>query len=128
MQRIEIKQFLGFIAVMAFLFVTVTSCEYEFIEVEEPDPDIPVSFAEDIVPIFITNSNCTACHRTGATPPDLSAANAFNAIVPGLINADNPELSRIYTVPAPASSHGSRYTPIQAARVLTWIRQGAQNN
>lgn len=128
MRKETITKCLGFIVVLMFLLMGITSCEYEFVEIDEPDPDIPVSFAEDIVPVFTANSNCTACHRTGATSPDLSAANAYNSIVPGLINADNPELSRIYTVPSPASSHPSRYTPIQAARLLTWIKQGAQNN
>lgn len=109
------------------LLVAVTSCQYEFIEIDEPDPNIPVKFSEDILPIFSAN-NCIACHRTGGTSPDLSAANAYNSIVPALINTSNAEASRIYTVPAPSSSHAARYSLAQAALVLTWIKQGAQNN
>lgn len=109
------------------LLVAITSCQYEFIEIDEPDPNVPVKFSEDILPIFSAN-NCTACHRTGGTSPDLSMANAYNSIVPALINTSNPEASRIYTVPAPSSSHGARYSLAQASLVLTWIRQGAENN
>jgi hypothetical protein len=121
---------LNFLLISFFVVILMitTSCEYEFIEIDQPDPDVPVKFSEDILPVFTTNSNCTACHRTGGTPPDLSTANAFGSIVPALINSENPELSRIYTVPSPASSHASRYTPLQAAKVLNWIKQGAQNN
>jgi len=116
------------LAMLVLFTVFMTSCEYEFIEIDQPDPDVPVKFSEDIIPIFTSNSNCTACHRAGGTPPDLSAANAYNSIVPALINLSDPESSRIYTVPGPASSHASRYTLAQAALVLTWIKQGAENN
>lgn len=128
MQKSALRLNLRLISLMAVFLMFTASCEYEFIEIDEPDPDVPVSFSEDIIPIFTTNSNCTACHRTGGTPPDLSANNAYNSIVPALINTEYPESSRIYTVPAPASSHASRYTPLQAAKLLNWINQGAQNN
>lgn len=128
MQKVDIKLNLRLISFLTVFLVFAASCEYEFIEIDEPDPDVPVSFSEDIIPIFTTNSNCTACHRTGGTPPDLSENNAYNSIVPALIDSENPELSAIYRVPSPASSHASRYTPVQAAKLLNWIKQGAQNN
>jgi len=113
-----------------FLLMGITSCEYEFIEIDELDPDIPVSFADDILPIFTTGNNCTVCHRTGSQAPDLTAGNAYNAIVPNLINSSEPEASIIYAYPSPATStHGfKKYTQTQAALVLAWIRQGAENN
>jgi hypothetical protein len=126
MQSETVKQRLGLLAVLMILLMSLASCEYEFIEIDEPDPDVPISFANDIIPIFTTGNNCTACHRTGSTSPDLTAANAYNSIVPGLVNLSDPESSRIYTVPL--SSHVVTYTPIQAANVLNWIKQGAENN
>jgi hypothetical protein len=106
------------------------SCEYEFIEVELPDANTPVSFSEEILPIFTANNNCTACHKAGSTSPDLTAANAFNSIVPDLVNLDEPELSKIYTFPNPSTgTHGfKKYTQLEAALVLSWITQGAENN
>jgi hypothetical protein len=106
------------------------SCQYETIEVDLPDPNEPVSFTSGIIPIFTNNNNCTACHGSGATAPDLTAERAYNSIVPALINTENPENSRIYQFPHPSSAtHGfKKYTHVQAALVLAWITQGAENN
>jgi hypothetical protein len=130
MRKKTITKCLGFIVVLMFLLMGITSCEYEFIEIDEPDPDIPVSFADDILPIFTAGNNCTVCHRTGSQSPDLTAGNAYNSIVPNLINSSEPESSIIYSYPSPlTSSHGfKKYTQTQAALVLAWIRQGAENN
>jgi hypothetical protein len=128
MKQLSLHRLIAIAAISGILSLLMVSCEYEFIEIDEPDPSITVSFAGEILPIFTNNNNCTACHRTGGTSPDLSADRAYNSIVPGLINSDNPELSRIYTVPAPSSPHASRYNLVQAAKVLNWIKQGAQNN
>jgi hypothetical protein len=124
--NICIKRSFGALLIAICLF----SCQYETIEVDLPDPNEPVSFSSDIIPIFISNDNCTACHDTGATAPDLTAPRAFNSIVPELINTENPENSRIYQFPHPSSTtHGfKKYTHVQAALVLAWIEQGAENN
>ncbi len=113
-------------AVLAGFF---SSCQYDFIEEELPDPNKQYSFAEDILPIF-ASKNCIACHRAGSTPPDLTSANAYNAIVPALINIAEPEGSKIYIYPHPATSaHGyQKYSLAQAETILGWIRQGAKNN
>lgn len=110
--------------IMAFI---VSSCQYEFIEIDLPpiDPDVPISFSEEIVPIF--NNKCLSCHG-GNIAPDLSAGAAYNSIVPSLVNLDVPEDSKIYTHPAPTSSHAARYSDAEAFLILTWIEQGAQNN
>jgi hypothetical protein len=120
-----------FIAVM-MLFMT--GCIYDWIVPEEV-PDIPgdveISFAEEILPIFTTGNNCTSCHRAGGTPPDLSAANAYNQInTAKYINRAAPAESGIYKVPGPnSSSHRHKiYTAQQAALLLVWIEQGAKNN
>jgi hypothetical protein len=112
--------------VIVFAFGTA-SCEYEFVEVDQPDPNVEVKFSEMILPIF-SNNNCTACHQTGGTPPDLTADNVYNSIFPDLVNIDDPEASAIYTVPAPSSNHSAKYSPAQAALILAWIQQGALNN
>ncbi len=118
------------ILLVAFL----SGCIYDWV-VPEDVPDIPndveISFAGQIVPIFTTGNNCTSCHRSGGTPPDLTAANAYNQInTAKYINRSTPVESGIYKVLAPSSTtHRHKiYTAQQAALILAWIEQGAKNN
>lgn len=115
-----------------FIVLLFSQCKYDFIVPEEViDPTDPtvedVSFSSEIAPIF-TNLDCIACHNTGGRAPDLTSANAYSSIVPSHVNLDNPEESEIYTMPSPNGSHPKKYSEAQAALVLTWITQGAQNN
>jgi hypothetical protein len=112
------------------LLFSLLSCEYEFIEFDKPDSSVPVKFSESILPIFTTNDNCTACHRIGFTPVDFTAGKAYNTIVPRLINVSYPDSSKIYLVPNATSTvhQYKKLTPREAALVLEWIRQGAENN
>ncbi|MFV0591304.1 MAG: hypothetical protein ACK5M7_07960 [Draconibacterium sp.] len=105
-------------------------CAYNFI-VPEPtvDPNDPnaaeVSFKAEILPIF--TSKCVSCHTTGKQNPDLSADNAYSSINSSqYINQTSPESSLIYT--HPTGNHSAVYTDAEAAKVLLWINQGAQNN
>jgi len=107
-------------------------CKYDFILPEE-EPDIPtdqdISFATEIVPIF-AQDNCTYCHKSGGQSPDLTSSNVYSVIVPSLVNTTDPESSAIYDYPAPSTSKHSwqKYSATNAAYVLLWIEQGAQNN
>lgn len=128
-------KFLSVFLVVTFLFA---GCAYNFIvpDPESPiDPDDPnapqVSFSAEILPIWNSNNNCTSCHKTGGTAPDLTTDNAYNAVNNSkYINSSTPEESAIYLVPHPDESGHSqkKYTTNQANTVLTWIKQGAQNN
>nr|WP_321357427.1 hypothetical protein [uncultured Draconibacterium sp.] len=112
------------------LAIIMSGCAYNWIveeEVIDPgDPDAPdVSFSAEIAPIF--DSKCTTCHYTGNQNPDLTPANAYNSINSNrYVNTSDPESSLIYT--KPLSSHSQTYSTAEAALVLTWITQGAQNN
>lgn len=121
-----------FVIMALFAAVLLSSCQYEFIEPDRPviDPEVPVKFAEQIVPIFTGGNNCTSCHKTGSTPPDLTADRAYNAIVPSMINTADPEASRIYwyTHPSSTNHNWKKYTQTEAALILLWIQQGAKNN
>ncbi|WP_320112415.1 hypothetical protein [Draconibacterium orientale] len=105
-------------------------CAYNWIVEEQAidpgDPNAPeVSFSTQIVPIF--TSKCITCHTTGSQTPDLTPANAYNSLNSSrYVNTSNPESSLIYT--KPLSSHSQTYSTAEAALVLTWITQGAQNN
>ena len=124
----KIFKILSGLVVLVFLS---TSCLYNFIVPEEPldptDPDTPdISFSSEIVPIF--EAKCTACHSTGNQMPDLTSGNAFNSINSSrYVNTTDPASSLIYTKASPDGDH-IKYTEAEAALVLTWITQGAQNN
>ena len=127
-------KFLFTVVVIALLF---GGCKYDFIVEEEipvVDPEDPnaeqISFSSDILPIFTTGNNCTSCHSTGKTAPDLTATKAYSALISKYVNTTSPEQSKIYTVPkSDVSGHSQKkYTANQAALVLLWIQQGAKNN
>jgi len=121
------------IVVASFL----NGCNYNFIVPEEvpvidpDDPDAPqISFANDIIPIFVNNNNCTSCHN-GNQVPDLRADKAYAAINnTRYINSATPAESMIYKYCSPETTTHMRkkYNSAQAALVLGWIQQGAKNN
>ncbi len=125
------------LVVVLFIFL-FSECRYSFIVPEEIiviDPDDPdakqVSFAKDIVPIFTSGNNCTACHNTGGTSPDLTAGKAYASLnSTRYINTATPAESKIYHYIEPGTSTHTRkkYTAAQAALVLGWIQQGAKDN
>jgi hypothetical protein len=126
--KIKIKILL-LIVVAAF---AVAGCKYDWIIPEEVpviDPDgQDISFAEQILPIFNSGDNCTACHN-GSQMPDLREGNAYSSLnSTRYINKTSPEESRIYATPHPDGGHYKKYTATQAALVLVWIQQGAKNN
>jgi len=109
----------------------MNGCKYDFImPVEVPPITGTVSFSAQVAPIFNAGTNCTSCHKTGGTAPDLTTANAYASIVPGLVNTATPGQSLIYTFPAPTSANHTwkRYTAGEAAIILAWITDGAKNN
>jgi hypothetical protein len=119
-----------------FLF---SGCLYNFVLPEESlppvdpdDPDAPeISFTAVIEPIFNNSNNCTSCHKTGGTAPDLTTGNAYASINSSrYINTATPEESKIYTHTHPdTNTHKQKkYTSNQADQVLLWISQGAKNN
>lgn len=112
------------------------ACKYDFIIPEQvppiDDPDATeISFSQNVLPIFTNNNNCTACHKSGGAPPDLTASNAYSSINNSkYINVSKPSESKIYSVVAPTTSGHShkKYSATEAAIILNWITQGAKNN
>jgi hypothetical protein len=92
----------------------------------------PVSFANDIIPIFNNSCSLSGCHISGGKSPDLSGANAYNSLSVGnYYNTTAAESSTIYqwmtgkkSTPMPVGGINKDYN----ALVLAWIKQGAQNN
>lgn len=122
----KIRTFLLLLLMGSFAF---SSCEYEWIEPEKVSVPENVSFAADIMPVFNNGCNTAVCHGPGATPPDLSEANAYNDLINnGYINTETPESSSLYTSMASGSMKPYVQDPNDAELILAWIRQGAKNN
>jgi hypothetical protein len=125
----RIKKLLSFL----IIGLAVTSCSYDFIKEDTTpvNPDAPVSFSSQILPIFNNGNNCTSCHKPGGQNPDLTTANAYASITAAnVVNTASPETSLLYEFPNPTSSTHTwkKYTATQAQLILNWIKQGAQNN
>ncbi|MBI5858220.1 MAG: hypothetical protein HZB42_11315 [Sphingobacteriales bacterium] len=92
----------------------------------------PVTFSNDILPIFNNSCNTSGCHSAGGKAPDLTAANAYNSLTGGnYIKTDDPKNSELYLwmsgkkgSPMPLSGVNKDYN----ALILAWIKQGASNN
>jgi hypothetical protein len=130
MKIISVKNYLRYLMVLMVMVIAVVSCEYETIEIDLPDQNEPVSFSEDIIPIFSSGDNCTGCHGSGGTSPNLTPSQAYTSIVPNLVNLADPASSKVYLFPnASTATHSFKsYTPVEAALILAWITQGAENN
>jgi|WetSurMetagenome_2_1015567.scaffolds.fasta_scaffold31420_4 hypothetical protein len=122
------KKSIYFILLLVALFVF--SCKYDFILPEEvPDNGgNPISFATQVAPIFSNGNKCTACHKPGATSPDLTTANAYMQILSKYVNTANPEASLILTMPGSNKHSWKGFTAGEASVILTWIKEGANNN
>jgi len=92
----------------------------------------PVSFANDIIPLFNKSCNASGCHSSGGIAPDLTVSNAYTSMQNGnYINTQAPENSELYLwmtgkkgTPMPTDGSNKDYNSL----VLAWIKQGAQNN
>ncbi|MCF8246986.1 MAG: hypothetical protein K9J37_18790 [Saprospiraceae bacterium] len=124
-------------ALIGMVLMFMGSCYYdevlpEDLKVQDDGALTDAKFSTDILPIF--NSSCSAagCHNTGGTPPDLTPAKAYDALIGGgYIDTAVPENSGLYQwmkgnkgIPMPITGANPAYN----AKVLAWIKQGAQNN
>lgn len=123
--------FIFFVAICASLAM-LTACEYDIVVPEKIAPPPPggdsISFVKDVIPVFNASCNAT-CHKAGGIAPDLSAANAFNALTTGnYVVAGNPALSKLYTDSKPGGIMASYCSAAQLDLIRRWISAGAKNN
>jgi hypothetical protein len=110
-------------------FLAWQSCQYDWVEAEPVDPDQPVSFAGQIVPIFEARCNAGVCHGTGGKDPILTPDIAFNSLISGgFVDTTTPTNSIIYTSMASGGSMSNYTEKGDADLVLIWIQQGALDN
>lgn len=132
----SIKKITIAFVLIAAAIIGLQSCYKVATVVPKTDVEVtgPVSFANDIMPIFNTKCNMSGCHNTGGIKPDLSADKALNVInTGGYLDIDAPENSNLYLwlagKKASAMPPGGPENPDNLNQlVLAWIKQGAQNN
>jgi hypothetical protein len=118
---------------MLTVSLMATSCYYDEMPPEAVIP-IPetVSYSKDIQPLW--DQDCVSCHKQGTTPPDLSAANSYSAlvtnnkyVVPG--NAAGSKLHKsLVGDGASLMPTTEKWSDSKIALVDKWINAGALNN
>ncbi|MBL0153610.1 MAG: hypothetical protein IPP93_09015 [Chitinophagaceae bacterium] len=127
------KTILGIVLVTTAVFI-LPGCYKDKTVVFDTGAEItrPVTFANDVIPIFNKSCSLSGCHAAGGKSPDLTAPNAFNSLSAGnYFDINNPQASLIYlwltgkkSTPMPVGGINKDYN----AMVLAWIKQGAKNN
>ena len=118
------------------LMLVGTGCVYDSYDTgpagQEEEEMEPVSFSEDVLPIFTNNCTASGCHETGGTRPVLTEDKAYDEIMAmDLVDTDDPENSTLYrwmssrTRSMPPSG---RLDDDKVRTVLWWIRQGAKED
>lgn len=126
-----------FLLLSAFVFLY--SCEKDnyFIPKETPvDPNVQVSFAADIQPIFDASCATSGCHDGQNDDPNLTPGNAYAGLFDtGDIDTLVAENSKLYKRVAnisgnlmPPLSSGGQLPSNQVNLILLWIQQGAKDN
>ena len=117
---------------MVGIVIGLASCYKDIIRPElatDPDgPPQPVSFKNELAPLFNSSCALAGCHVTGGHKPYLSADISFQQIVNGgFVNTDFPKESILYKM---VNSEMAQYIPSTSDRqkVYDWIRNGAPNN
>lgn len=113
--------------IIGITLIAISSCEYKFIEpVAIQIPDGPVSFADDVEPIF--QNKCVSCHAS--RNPILSTGSAFNSLTSGgYVNVSDPESSSLIKKVMGGHPGGSGSLNSQEIGIiLKWIQDGAENN
>jgi hypothetical protein len=101
------------------------SCYYDEFPKKDDVELPPVSFKDDITPIFVTY-NCTQCHNASEQNPDLTPGSEYNALVPAYVSEGNANNSSLYTTLA-VERHRN-VDDISLAKIEKWINDGAENN
>jgi len=110
----------------------LTSCYKDALLPEatvDPDgPPQPVSYKNELAPLFNTNCAVAGCHVTGSERPYLATSLSYNEIVNhGYVNTISPKLSILYDkINGDMKEHIPSATDRQ--KVYDWIRNGAPNN
>lgn len=119
-----------------YLFLTLIaaaifgSCEREYYDPVVISQTDSIHFATDIKPFLVANCAKSGCHNAASAVKGLNfeSSDAYLTIIDfSLADTLNPEQSLLYTK-INSGSMKSYSTPDFTAKVLLWIKQGAQDN
>jgi len=112
--------------ILGFIFISIVSCEYKYIDPIEVDlPDEPVSFSENVETIF--QDKCITCHSS--TNPILTTGNAYNSLINGgYVDTSDPESSDLYEKVLGGHPGGNSLSSEELGIILKWITDGAKND
>lgn len=115
-----------------FLVISLAGCYKDIIVptlASDPDgPPQPVSFKNDLAPVFNTNCALAGCHVSGAHKPYLTTDISYQQIVNGgFVNTALPKESILYKM---VNGDMAQYITSKTDRqkVYDWIRNGVPNN
>jgi len=128
------KTIVGIILVSCTVLFLLPGCYKDKTVIFDTGAEItrPVTFTNDIIPIFNKSCSLSGCHTAGGKSPDLSAANAWTSLKTGnYFNTADPANSVIMlwltgkkTTQMPVGGMNKDINSL----VLAWIKQGANNN
>lgn len=126
------KRLLIYTGLILALGIGFTSCYKDIIipqlAADEDGPAQPVSFKNELAPLFNTSCALAGCHVSGAHKPYLTTDVSYLQIVNGgFVNTVLPKESTLYKM---INGEMAQYIPAKADRqkVYDWIRNGAPNN
>ncbi len=122
----------GLLTIVSLSLLFLIGCEKDYYTTAPVEITEPVSFSEDIIPIFTADCAIPTCHVSGGPSPDLSAPNAYNELTGlGYVDTSNAEESLLYKriiSPVNPMPPSAPLTAEEIGYILAWIEQGAQNN
>lgn len=125
-KTMKTKNIIIVLSVFFAVAITITSCEYKFVEpIEIELPDDPISFSVQIEPVF--QEKCITCHAS--TSPVLTTGNAYSSLINGnYINTEAPEDSELYKKVSEGHPGSNSLSAEELALLLKWIEEGAEDN
>ncbi len=125
-QKINLTKHIIAAGVIIISAMTFVSCEKYTYDPPKIDLTTPVSFKNEIAPIFI--SKCYSCHKSSTGLNFADAAKTWTSInKPQYLKPNNPESSLIYTK-LTSGSHETKCTIEERNKIYAWIKLGAIND
>lgn len=119
--------------IIIFFFSLWSGCRKDYNTTQIPiDLSTPVSFSNDLIPIFTADCAKASCHVAGTQTPDMEATVVYEQLMGlGYVDTTNAEGSILYirmnSISKPMPPSG-KLTSDKIAKVLAWIKQGGLDN
>jgi len=126
------KRLIKYTGLLFFVALLVAGCYKDIVipqlAVDPDGPPQPVSFKNELAPLFNTKCTDAGCHVTGSHKPYLTSDLSYLQIVNGgYVNTALPKESTLYKF---VYGEMAQYIPAASdkQKVYDWIRNGAPNN